>query len=91
MASDAASEPRRVPAPLRERGPAPRPAKDAPVSSVTDAEWARARGYNVRTVYAVIRGDLAASRGVTHRIAIELGLKEPVSNPKFVQTEGRTA
>ena len=39
------------------------------------AEWARARGYNLKTVHAVIDGRLKATRGVSHRIAVDLGLK----------------
>jgi gp16 family phage-associated protein len=39
------------------------------------AEWARAHGYHQRTVHSVIDGRLKATRGVSHRIAVELGLK----------------
>ncbi len=38
-------------------------------------EWALARGYSVSTVYAVVRGEVRCTRGVSHKIAVELGLK----------------
>ncbi|TDX60785.1 gp16 family phage-associated protein [Methylosinus sp. sav-2] len=41
--------------------------------SITD--WARQRGFNVRTVYGVLRGELKAKRGVSHKIAVAAGLK----------------
>jgi gp16 family phage-associated protein len=39
------------------------------------ADWAREREYNVRTVYAVLRGELKASRGISHKIAVDAGVK----------------
>ena len=39
------------------------------------AEWARANGFRKEMVYAVLSGRAAASRGVSHRIAVRLGLK----------------
>ncbi len=39
------------------------------------ADWARERGYNVRTVYAVLNGELKARRGIGHKIAVDAGLK----------------
>jgi gp16 family phage-associated protein len=39
------------------------------------ADWSRQHGFNVRTVYAVLRGELKAKRGVGHRIAVAAGLK----------------
>lgn len=41
------------------------------------ADWARKRGYNVRTVYAVLNGQMKAKRGVSHKIAVDAGVKEP--------------
>lgn len=38
-------------------------------------EWASERGYNPRTVYAVLNGSLEGKRGISHRIAVDLGLK----------------
>ena len=42
---------------------------------VSIADWARENGFNVRTVYAVLHGELKAKRGVSHRIAVSPGLK----------------
>ena len=42
---------------------------------VSIREWAQMRGYNPRTVYAVLNGQLKCKRGVSHRIAVELGIK----------------
>lgn len=44
-------------------------------NGISIADWARDRGFNVRTVYAVIRGELKCKRGVSHQIAVALGLK----------------
>lgn len=38
-------------------------------------EWAVANGFNPRTVYAVLSGQVNGTRGVSHRIAVALGLK----------------
>lgn len=47
----------------------------------TFEHFAERKGYKVRTVYAVLNGQLKATRGVSHKIAIDLGLKDelPVS------------
>lgn len=42
---------------------------------ISIAEWARARGFNHRTVYRVMSGELKGTRGEAHRIAVALGLK----------------
>jgi gp16 family phage-associated protein len=39
------------------------------------AEWARARGYKLRTVYSILNGKRKCNRGIGHRIAVDLGLK----------------
>jgi gp16 family phage-associated protein len=39
------------------------------------AEWARNNGYKPRTVYAVLSGQLKAKRGLSHKIAVALGIK----------------
>lgn len=44
-------------------------------------EWAEENGFNPRTVYAVIRGEVKAKRGIGHRIAVALGIK---SKPNHV-------
>jgi gp16 family phage-associated protein len=38
--------------------------------------WAKSHGYKARTVYAVLYGQMKARRGIGHRIAVELGLKD---------------
>lgn len=38
-------------------------------------EWATARGYQPRLVYAVLHGTVQCKRGKSHKIAVELGLK----------------
>lgn len=38
-------------------------------------DWAHLHGFNVRTVHAVLSGQLKAKRGVSHRIAVAAGLK----------------
>lgn len=38
-------------------------------------DFAQRRGYKVRTVYAVLNGEKKCTRGVTHQIAVDLGLK----------------
>lgn len=43
-------------------------------------EFATRRGYKARTVYAVLNGQKKCTRGITHRIAVELGLK-PAPQP----------
>ncbi len=50
------------------------------------AEWARDNGFSTRTVYAVIRGEMLAKRGVGHRIAVALGIK-----PNPLSVESRAA
>lgn len=42
--------------------------------------WAKRKGFKVRTVYAVLNGQLKASRGISHEIAIALGLKDVINN-----------
>lgn len=42
---------------------------------ISIAHWARENGFNVRTVYAVLYGELKCKRGVSHRIAVALGIK----------------
>lgn len=42
---------------------------------VSLAEWSRQNGFKPRTVYAVFYGQLKGKRGVSHQIAVALGLK----------------
>ncbi len=50
---------------------------------ISISQWAKTKGYNIRTVYAVLRGELNCSRGISHSIAVDLGLKKRISNPVF--------
>lgn len=38
--------------------------------------WAEQKGYAVSTVRAVMSGQLAAKFGISHRIAVDLGMKD---------------
>ncbi|MCO5065667.1 MAG: hypothetical protein M9924_14810 [Rhizobiaceae bacterium] len=49
-------------------------------NGISLAEWARIHGFNIRTVRAVVRGELRATRGKGHRIAVALGLKAKSSS-----------
>jgi gp16 family phage-associated protein len=42
---------------------------------MTFSEWARARGYTPQSVYLVLNGQVKATRGKGHAIAVALGLK----------------
>ena len=50
---------------------------------VTIAGWAKARGFNVLTVYRVLSGKSKAIRGELYRIAVALGLKKQPARPRF--------
>lgn len=50
---------------------------------VSIAEWARARGYKLRTVYSVLNGKRSHQRGLGHKIAVELGLKDEPKKPVY--------
>lgn len=50
---------------------------------VSIAEWARARGFNVLTVYRVLSGKAKGIRGESYRIAVAVGLKKPPKAPQF--------
>lgn len=47
---------------------------------LTIKDWAKAKGYNPRLVYAVIQGTVQCRRGTSHKIAVELGIKPSVKN-----------
>lgn len=47
------------------------------------AEWARARGYKLRTVYGVLSGRTKCQRGLGHQIAVDLGMKAAPKNPIY--------
>lgn len=40
--------------------------------------WSRERGYKATLVHEVLSGRRACRRGMSHRIAVELGIKEGV-------------
>lgn len=42
---------------------------------ITVATWAKERGFNPRLVYSILRGDRKCTRGQSHQIAKELGMK----------------
>ena len=46
------------------------------VEGVTIRQWAKANGFNPRTVYAVLQGNLQCKHGISHKIAIALGIKK---------------
>lgn len=50
---------------------------------LTLAAWARAKGFNPRTVYRVLSGEIKGGYGEAHRIAVALGLKEEPAEPRF--------
>ena len=42
----------------------------------TFAAWARRHGYRQSSVAAIVAGQIQGRRGIGHRIAVELGLKD---------------
>jgi gp16 family phage-associated protein len=44
-------------------------------AGISIREWAEANGYNPRTVYAVLGGALKCRHGISHDMAVALGLK----------------
>lgn len=49
--------------------------KDFHKFGISIAQWARARHFNVRLVYSIVRGDRKCLRGESYQIAKELGMK----------------
>jgi len=47
-------------------------------TGTSSASWARAHGFDPATVNQVINGRNAGTRGVGHKIAVTLGLKDGV-------------
>ncbi|WP_233423307.1 DNA-binding protein [Chromobacterium haemolyticum] len=45
-------------------------------SGLSITAWAKAYGYPVASVYQVLKGDKQCCRGISHEIAVKLGLKE---------------
>lgn len=58
---------------------------------VTIAKWAEDHGYNYFTVCAVLNGALKGRYGISHRIAVDLGLKQDTEEPEPPRTKSRTA
>lgn len=51
---------------------------------ISVSEWAKAHGFPVGSVYAVLNGRSRARRGQSHQIAVALGLKtRPANNYLF--------
>lgn len=50
---------------------------------ISIAEWARARGYKLRTVYGVLSGRRKCHRGIGHQIAVDLGIKAAPEKPIY--------
>lgn len=44
---------------------------------MTYAQWADDHGFSRRLVYEILAGRRACRRGVSHRVAVALGLKDP--------------
>ena len=47
-------------------------------AGISIAQWSKAHGFDRHTVYGVIAGRHKGSRGLTHQIAVALGLKPGV-------------
>ena len=47
---------------------------------ITIANWAKEHGYRPYTVYRVLDGKLKGHYGISHRIAVDLRLKEPAQD-----------
>jgi gp16 family phage-associated protein len=54
-------------------------------------EWAKTRGYHPIAVYRVIAGKVQCKRGVSHKIAVELGLKAAPKRPRLLPEKARAA
>ena len=54
-------------------------------TGTSQADWARQHGFNPATVSQVMTGKNTCARGVGHRIAVTLGIKEG----EIVEDEGR--
>lgn len=52
------------------------------------ASWAREHGYKPEAVYDVLRGKAKGRRGVSHNIAVSLGIKDGKLNPNVAGTAG---
>lgn len=48
---------------------------------VSVAEWARTNGFSPSLVYQVLRSESIPTRGKSHRIAVQLGMKKGMTEP----------
>ena len=53
-------------------------------AGITMSDWARKHGFCKATVSQVLNGRNTASRGVGHRIAVQLGIKDGVIGEEVV-------
>lgn len=58
-------------------------------SGTNVSEWARERGFGLRLVHQILRGERSCRRGESHRIAVALGIKveQPVPGTAPESTE----
>lgn len=57
-------------------------AREQFVASGTNvSEWARERGFSLKLVHSILRGDRSCRRGESHRIAVALGIKREAPEP----------
>ena len=50
---------------------------DLAAKDMTVADWARAKGFSLPVVYAVVRGNLIGRSGVSRRVVRAMGLQPP--------------
>lgn len=50
-------------------------------SGTNVSEWARDRGFSLRLVHQILRGERRCIRGDSHRIAVALGIKADAAAP----------
>lgn len=53
--------------------------KQFETNGISFAEWARQNGFKPNDVHRVVSGFSKAKRGLGHKIAVKLGLKQPDS------------
>ncbi len=57
-------------------------AREQFVASGTNvSNWARDRGFSLKLVHSILRGDRSCRRGESHRIAVALGIKTETLAP----------
>lgn len=58
---------------------------------ISVAEWARSNGFNPALVYQVLKSGNIPARGKSHSIAVQLGMKNGITEPDFDFTKSRTS